>query len=93
MNSTIELRYDWTVEEIEAIYALPLTELFYPYIAFFTTRKKCRAANCSASRLEAARKIAPTARNRHITTPTPGKDHGQVLLDKLGMRLRAASAD
>jgi biotin synthase len=29
MNSSTELRHDWSVEEIEAIYLLPITELFY----------------------------------------------------------------
>jgi biotin synthase len=29
MNTSHELRYDWTVEEIESIYFLPLTDLIY----------------------------------------------------------------
>ena len=73
MTSNSDLRYEWTVSEIESIYSLPLPELIFQ--AQLSHRKFHQAGSDSGLRpLEcqdraAVRKTVPTVLNLRDTTP------------------------
>ncbi len=75
----MQLRHDWTRDEIRRIYDLPLPELIFQAQtgapANFIPPTKCSSAACSRSRPAAAPRIAPTARKARTTRrASPARD-------------------
>jgi hypothetical protein len=72
MATTAAICHDWALDEIEAVYALPLPELvFRAQTVHRTHHDPLLIQGCALLSVKqaAARKIVPTALSRHATKP------------------------
>ena len=67
---TLNIRHDWTIEEIQALLELPLMELLWQAQTVHREANpgyRVQLASCSVSKPVAAKRTAPTARSQSTT--------------------------